>query len=413
MLTIAPAPARDHLLAHHPRAVPDAVDVDLPDRAPLLVGHLQRGPVVTDAGVVDQHVDRADLGHHRAHAVDVGDIGDDALRARRDDDLRARLAQRGRDRRADPAPAAGDDGDLAVEPERVQDAQGWTMTFTLPGSSRPTSQCVLRRIELVVARDYRLQVNAAVRRQRDRGRVRVRVAERPGHPDLLRLDLRQRELAGLARPQPDEHRRCPPAAAAPIPAATAAGCPEHSISTSAVDGSSRPETSVRVAPVRAASASRVSLTSEISTCVAPNASATCITSSPIGPAPVTSTRSPGGHARLAARPDPDRQRLHQRADVVGQRVGQREREVLVDDCVVRERAVDRRRGEEHDVRAEVVPPRAALLAAPARHARLQCHPVADGVLGHLLARPPPRGRRTRGRGSAARCTTNGPIRPCS
>jgi hypothetical protein len=48
----------------------------------------------------------------------------------------------------------------------------------------------------------------------------------------------------------------------------------------------------------------------------------------------------GLHAGLAARPDPDGERLHQRPDVVGQLVGQREGEVLVDDDVVREGAVD-------------------------------------------------------------------------
>src|SRR3954452_12442793 len=63
-------------------------------------------------------------------------------------------------------------------------------------------QGVLRRIELVVTGDYGLQVDAPVGRQRARGRVGVGVAECPGHPDLARLNLRQRQLAGLARPQP-------------------------------------------------------------------------------------------------------------------------------------------------------------------------------------------------------------------
>ena len=49
---------------------------------------------------------------------------------------------------------------------------------------------------------------------------------------------------------------------------------------------------VRVAPVRRASSSRCGLTSETVTSVAPNARAHCIASWPIGPAPVTSTRSP-------------------------------------------------------------------------------------------------------------------------
>ena len=49
---------------------------------------------------------------------------------------------------------------------------------------------------------------------------------------------------------------------------------------------------VRVAPVRSASASRCGLTSATVISVAPNARAHCSARSPIGPAPVTSTRSP-------------------------------------------------------------------------------------------------------------------------
>jgi len=92
----------------------------------------------------------------------------------------------------------------------------------------------------------------------------------------------------------------------------------------------------------------------------------------------------GAHAGPAAGPDADRQRLHQRAGLVGERVGQGEGEVLVDRDVVRERAVDRRRPEEHDVPAEVVPARPALAAAPTRHARLERHAIADGVAGGVL-----------------------------
>ncbi len=92
-----------------------------------------------------------------------------------------------------------------------------------------------------------------------------------------------------------------------------------------------------------------------------------------------------GDARLAAGPHADRQRLHQRALLVGELVGEREREVLVDRHELRERAVDRRRGEEDDVGAEVVAAGAALAAAPTRHARLERHAVADGVLRGALA----------------------------
>src|SRR5439155_22527063 len=89
----------------------------------------------------------------------------------------------------------------------------------------------------------------------------------------------------------------------------------------------------------------------------------------------------GTDPSLLAGPDADRQRLHQRARLVGDVVGQREREVLVDRDVVGERAVDRRRREEADVPAEVVPAGAALAAPTARHARLERHAIADAVLG--------------------------------
>ena len=69
----------DHLRADDPAAVPEPVDVDLPHLPPLLVGHLERRPVHARAGVVDEHVDRAerlrDALEHGAHVVRVGDVG--------------------------------------------------------------------------------------------------------------------------------------------------------------------------------------------------------------------------------------------------------------------------------------------------------------------------------------------------
>src|SRR3954453_21611119 len=89
---------------------------------------------------------------------------------------------------------------LTAAPPECLKPRGWSLVYRWPGSSRMDHdfdaagivatdlQGVLRRIELVVARDYRLQVNAPIGGERDRGRVCVRVAERARDPDLLRLD---------------------------------------------------------------------------------------------------------------------------------------------------------------------------------------------------------------------------------
>ena len=81
-----------------------------------------------------------------------------------------------------------------------------------------------------------------------------------------------------------------------MPAFSEAGCPEHSISASASTPLSSSGTSrtsmVLVAPVRSARLSRCGLTSVTVISVAPKACAHCAASNPIGPAPVTSTRSP-------------------------------------------------------------------------------------------------------------------------
>ena len=74
-----------------------------------------------------------------------------------------------------------------------------------------------------------------------------------------------------------------------------AGTPVHSITRSTRRSSSSgvvPVLTVRVAPSSAATASRWSLTSVTMTSVAPAARATWATRSPMGPAPVTSTRWP-------------------------------------------------------------------------------------------------------------------------
>jgi hypothetical protein len=80
-----PSAALDHAGRHGLRAEDDAVQVDVDDLLGHLVGLLEHRAERHDAGVVDQHVDRADgrdLGEERRPRGRVGDVelgGDDAL----------------------------------------------------------------------------------------------------------------------------------------------------------------------------------------------------------------------------------------------------------------------------------------------------------------------------------------------
>ena len=96
-----------------------------------------------DAGVVDQDVDPAECRHRRvdevlaglrvghvgahrdraaAHALDEGGrLGELVLAPGAEGDVGARLGERLGEDHAQPARGAGDDGDLAVEPEQVED----------------------------------------------------------------------------------------------------------------------------------------------------------------------------------------------------------------------------------------------------------------------------------------------------
>ncbi len=138
---IEPVPRSTICAPDDAAAVPEAVDVDVQHRAPLVLRDVERGAVEADAGVVDEHVDGPELGRdrleHRVDARGIGDVGGDRERAelarhrlgaggvaRGDRHARAGLAERPGERLPDTAIAAGDDGDLAVEPERVQDRHG-------------------------------------------------------------------------------------------------------------------------------------------------------------------------------------------------------------------------------------------------------------------------------------------------
>ncbi len=90
---------------------------------------------------------------------------------------------------------------------------------------------------------------------------------------------------------------------------------------------------------------------------------------------------PGLDGGLAGGPDGHRQRFDQRGGLVGDVVRHRMGPMGRQDDVLREGAVDRRGGEELDVRAQVVAPGQALAAASAGLLRLQRHPLTDPVLG--------------------------------
>ena len=107
---------------------------------PALLTSTSRRPNLSTA---DRHQPRPvlldeDVGDHGQPAPSgLLDPRDDLVEvgpgARPDDDVRAGLGERDRDAAADPLPAAGDDGDLPVEPEPVEDAHP---TVTEPGAAR-------------------------------------------------------------------------------------------------------------------------------------------------------------------------------------------------------------------------------------------------------------------------------------
>ena len=150
----------DHLLADHARAVPDAVDVDVEDRPPLLVGDLQRRPVKADPRVVDEDVDPADLGSTIARTLSTS-VTSVITPSERDATTTSAPASRRATTSAAPIPRLPpvttatlpssrkasitftrpppECPVFAIGPSSVgcRALQGWTMTFTLPGSSIP------------------------------------------------------------------------------------------------------------------------------------------------------------------------------------------------------------------------------------------------------------------------------------
>ena len=117
----------------------DALEVDVHDQVPVLLGHLEEQVVAGDAGVVDQDVDPAELVddalHRGLRGGGVDDVAADADRAGtvgeveaargvgggglvevEDRDRGALAGEALGDAEADASGCSGDDGDAAVEP---------------------------------------------------------------------------------------------------------------------------------------------------------------------------------------------------------------------------------------------------------------------------------------------------------
>ncbi len=74
MLITLPKLAVAHAVDHRPRHVEQRVEIGADHLAPLLVRHLLEHRVARDAGVVDQHLDRADLVLNADDALLAGDV---------------------------------------------------------------------------------------------------------------------------------------------------------------------------------------------------------------------------------------------------------------------------------------------------------------------------------------------------
>jgi hypothetical protein len=151
----------DHVATEGLAAAPESVEVDVDHLIPLIVGDLERGAMDARARVVDENVDAPvpldDRGERPPHVVGVAhvemhgvhavaDPGGRLSRAvivpRRDHDGRPDVHEALDPRLAQPAIAAGHDGDLATEIEAVEYGHavscfGMIMTLTAVESSRP------------------------------------------------------------------------------------------------------------------------------------------------------------------------------------------------------------------------------------------------------------------------------------
>ena len=143
MLTIAPSPRVEQVRRRGLAEDERGRDVEVERAFEEARARVEERPRHRAARVVDDDVDAAELvdasaptmsataslsltsaGHHeRAPAAAADVVGDGVelfLRARREHDVGARFGEGASDRGADAAAGAGDDRDLAVEPERVE-----------------------------------------------------------------------------------------------------------------------------------------------------------------------------------------------------------------------------------------------------------------------------------------------------
>src|SRR5437016_10482852 len=128
-----------------PRHRPACIVHDRVDSTELSDG--TRDDLLQHVVVVDVRRDDECFASGRAH---VGrDLVELLLRARGEHDVRARICEGSGDRRADASPRAGDDRDLAVEPERVEHAHARYREIEstmATGFSPPSRSIVMRTV---------------------------------------------------------------------------------------------------------------------------------------------------------------------------------------------------------------------------------------------------------------------------
>ena len=201
--------------------------------------------------------------------------------------------------------------------------------------------------------------------QRDRRWIDVRVTEGAGQPQLATLEQVDGN-ADVVGAHPDEHGD-PPGRRVWSAAWSAAGLPEHSISAS--NGGSVRSIGDAASWTFLEAQPEGELEPRSGDVGDPDLAGTegargLATSRPIGPAPVTSTRSPALTRALRHAHTAHRQRLDQRPGLVRHRGGKWEREILVDGEVAGQRPVDGWRPVEPDLGAHVVAAGPAIATAP-------------------------------------------------